>query len=344
MYKYEGAIAPYLHEITYSDYREDPDNHSAGSDECFGCSSARNGNFVGRNLDLTYTNNFEVLVHMKAKEGRYESIGVACHTGLREENMLDNKYDKELELLPNHTYDGINEKGVYCNVNVVPAEDTSKLTGTNPSAEKTVILPFIVRYILDNASSADDAIEKLKNINITGKIMEFSAHYMICDKDKTYIVEIIDNKLVAQEKTGDQQIMTNYYCNLDTITEHASGVERYSILKENYNEGATFDGMFNLLQRVKYSNIYKIENQYNYKSEFMYQSQLKRITNLEKYRDPFAEMCNEYQQMIKDNDRDLGRECGYWFTMHNSTYDIVNKKLQLVVQEDYEHPYEFCLD
>ena len=47
-------IAPYLYEITYSDYREDLNNETHSDMEVFGCSSVKNGNFYGRNFDYIF--------------------------------------------------------------------------------------------------------------------------------------------------------------------------------------------------------------------------------------------------------------------------------------------------
>lgn len=313
MYEYKGSIAPYLHEINYTDYREDTEHHSASSDEVSGCSSVRNGNFVGRNLDLVYDYCPEFIVRVEANENHYASLAVACHSGLREDILLNGKYDKELELVPNHTYDGINENGVYCNVNVVSAEDTGELTGTNPQAKDSVYLPFLVRYVLDHSTSADHAVQLIKDANIYGKIMTFNSHYMICDKDKTYIVEFIDNKPVVKEKTGNQQVMTNYYHNMDKINEHAMGVERYQTLQANYASGDSMDGMFKLMQMVQYSKMYTSDSLVNVASEFFEQSVINANKNsdLSEITKIYNDLKSDYSAIIKNGNRDAAIEKGY---------------------------------
>lgn len=44
-------------------------------------------------------------------------------------------------------------------------------------------------------------------------------HYMISKPEKTYVVEFINNEIVVQE----QNIMTNYFINMDEIPEHPDG-------------------------------------------------------------------------------------------------------------------------
>lgn len=254
MYTGLKAIAPYTHQITFSDFEYDSDLQTISTDKVFGCSSVRNGNYYGRNFDYIYNDTPEFVVRMKASDERYASIGVAQHWGLREADLLAKSYDKQLELVPNLTLDGINENGVVANINVVPRQDVAEVTGTNPDGEKLHML-HMVRYILDNAASATEAVDLLAGRNIYGDLGDKYLHLMVADEKKTYIVEFLDNKLVAKEKTGNEQIMTNYYNNLDDYTEHAMGVERYQILQNNYDMSNSVEGMFELLQKVSFNNI-----------------------------------------------------------------------------------------
>lgn len=260
MYSDLKVIAPFTHEITFSDFKYDTDLQTISTDKVFGCSSVRNGNYYGRNFDYIYNDTPEFVVRMKGSDERYASIGVAQHWGLREADLQAKSYDKQLELVPNLTLDGINQKGVVANINVVPRQDVAEVTGTNPNGEKLHML-HMVRYILDNAASAKEALDLLAERNIYGDLGDKYLHLMVADKKKTYIVEFLDNKLVAQEKTGNEQIMTNFYNNLDDYTENAMGVERYKILQENYDMGNSVQGMFELLQKVSYINIGKMDNE-----------------------------------------------------------------------------------
>lgn len=337
-------IAPYLYEITYSDYREDLNNETHSDMEVFGCSSVKNGNFYGRNFDYIFNDTPEFIVHVEATDNRHASLGVATHYGLRENLMSQNAYDKQLEIIPNLTLDGINDAGVIASINVVPGkEDVGQLTGTNPG-EKDLNAAFAVRYILDNASSADDAVELLKKRNIFGTAVdEMYLHIMIADQNKTYIVEFINNELVAEEKTGSEQIMTNFYNNLPELTEHSAGVERYAILKANYDEGNSFVGMRNLMKRVKYSNAYNYSTEPWY-SESAPQSIINN-TNEETYqifKEQFDNIREDYWNYRANDIRNPANKA-FWQTTHNSIYDIENRKLRVTVQEKYSEYYDFKL-
>ena len=344
MYSDLKKIVPYLYEITYSDYREDTNADTHNTMDAFGCSSVRNGDFYGRNFDYIFNDTPEFVVHMKASENRHASLGVATHYGLRENLMEQNAYDTQLELIPNLTLDGINDAGVIASINVVPGkEDVGELTGTNPDG-KDLDAAFSVRFILDNADSADEAVELLKSRNLYGTaVNDMYIHIMIADPQKTYIVEFINNQLVAQEKTGDEQIMTNFYRNLPELTEHAAGVERYQILKENYNEATSLAGMRNLMKRVKYSNAYNYSTEPWY-SEAVPQSILKNPSSedSEAYYAHYDDIRKDYWNYITNDIRNPANG-SFWHTTHNSVYDIKNKVLRLTTQEDYSNFYDFAL-
>ena len=345
MYSNVKKIAPYLYEISYTDYRIDENSDTHKTAEAFGCSSVHNGNYYGRNYDYIFNDTPEFIVRVSKTDTRHASIGVATHYGLRENLMERGEYDEQLELIPNFTLDGINDAGVIASINVVPGEpDTGKLTGTNPDGED-LDMAFVVRYILDNADSAEHAVELLKSRNLYGTAVDdMYLHVMIADANKTYIVEPIDNQMVAMEKTGNEQIMTNFYTNLPGLTEHAAGVERYAILQENYDEGSTLVGMRDLMKRVKYSNAYNYANYPVWYSESIPQSLINNQNSPE-----FAGYLEIYEDIQKDywnyitNDIRNPANGAFWHTTHNSVYDIEKRMIRVTVQEDYSNYYDFTL-
>lgn len=345
MYTEPKQIAPYLYEMTFTDYTVDKENVTHNSMEAFGCSSVRNGNYYGRNFDYIFNDSPEFVVHVTATDDRHASLGVATHYGLRESNLLKGEYDKQLELIPNLTLDGINDAGVIASINVVPGkEDVGELTGTNPAGDP-LHAAYVVRYILDNADSADEAVNLLKARNIYGSaVSDLYIHVMIADPTKTYVVEFIDNKLVAEEKTGDNQIMTNFYVNLPELTEHSSGVERYQILKDNYAEGDSMVGMRNLMARVKYSNAYSYSNEPVWYSESVPQSIINNPTEeqYEYYMEKYDNIRKDYWNYVTNDIRNPANPA-FWHTTHNSVYDIEKRMLRVTVQENYSDYFDFTI-
>lgn len=333
-------VAPFLYEIHYDDYTPNPTVELAGGTIASGCSAVRNGNFYGRNLDFYYNNMPQFVVHIAAKPGRYASLAVCgCPDFSDQELFACSTETFFMERIPNFVYDGINEKGVACNVNVVPAKDTAPLTGTNPGAPR-ICSWALLRVILDQAASAREAIELLGRYDIVGTMGTYNFHYMICDKKDTFIVEIIDNKLVCIE----QKIMVNFYHSLPKVTPHGSGVERYQILKENYAEGNTWDGMANLLKRVRYSRAYQLDTQPPWYSEFVGMKDAKSGVELTNDNKP-ADVLPVIQPMnarFVHRDRD-SNDKAVWITVSNSTYDLEKRALRLVVQENYNDVFYFSL-
>lgn len=277
----------YLYEVTYDDYSWDDvtdwmengkNNENAGA---FGCSSVHNGNFYGRSFDFCFTDMCEFLVRTPKTKDRYASIGMSiadCHVNEEKVNKIIDGTGGEQEklnekMIPFTMVDGINENGVVCNTNVVPAKDLPAhegeeqyhTHGTNPG-KPDLFYQFMPRFILDNATSAKQAVELLKNRNITAinskgeyrdylgvSKMGYELHCMIADKNDTYIIELVEDRMSII--AGD--IMTNFY--YSNVSPSGAGFERHHTLWDYYDEGFTLEGMENLIQRVQYSPCYDPE-------------------------------------------------------------------------------------
>lgn len=343
MYYDLNKIAPYTHEITFNDFRYDDNLDTINNAPAFGCSSVRNGDFYGRNFDYIYNDTPEFVVKMKGSDSRYGSISVCQHWGLRDDELEAGKYDKQLELIPNLALDGINEKGVTANINVVPYDDVTKVEGTNPEGEKLHML-HMVRFVLDKADSADKAVELLKTRNIYGDLHKSHyLHMMVADKDKTYIIEFLDNKLVAQEKTGNEQVMTNFYCNLPEITNHAMGIERYKILQDGYDTVNSVDSMAELMKKASFIHLPELNLSTAWGSDTGYsQSEIKVNTDEEKTL-WFDLYLKKYNPFIASESNRKNPDSGVWITVHNTNYDMKNKTLKLYFQQDYNKSYDYQL-
>lgn len=374
-------IAPYLHEITFNDYVYDSKFVTTKDAQDFGCSSVRNGNFYGRNFDYVFNDVPEFIVRVKAdkKKKRHASIGVATHFGIHEDKLLKGEYKDQIDLIPNITLDGINDAGLICSHNVVSIEP-NKVDGveykpeTNPDKEgaKQLHMLFVPRYILDNAATVDEAIDLLTrdDINIMGNLNgEHNLHIMIADANRTCVVEFFHKKestghnhfdVVWEDKTEDNQIMTNYYLNngdnVNFTNEKKQGDERYEILKAGYSTSNSFDGMTNLMKQVKFSIAYSTSHTKDpmkkddkpvltaeWYSENIDQSVLyPTFTPDEDFFEKLNKLKADYWQAIA-LDKRVPAEPKFWQTTHNSTYDMEKKHLRVVVQEQYEVYFDYYL-
>lgn len=337
-------LADYLWEVTVDDYCSEVPNFMVDKLGVeFGCTAVRNGNFYGRNLDFFVSEVAEIVIHTTAKDGRHASLGVGRLNTKTDEEIAKGITAEEMALLPWGMFDGINDAGLYCNMNVTPACDSGiPHTSPNPGFPE-VNCGFLIRALLDNCATVDEAIEFVNTHNVTGLTMGgFNLHFMIGDPERTVVLEFIDNKAVF----GEYNIMTNFLVNkLPEYTPHADGIERYNIIAENYDEGGkSMEGMYNLLKRVRFSQCYDPETKPFWKSEFAGEECNRTIdcTVEEVLADPTV------QEDFKNfkNFKETGyytREMGLWFTTHTSIYDIANRKLMLSIRENYDQKFEFSL-
>lgn len=335
-------VADYLFEVTVDDYSAEAPNDLVDiATTEFNCSAVRNGNYYGRNLDFFISEISEVVVRTPAKEGRHAVIGVSRLMHMTDAEIEAGVSADQLAILPWGMFDGINDAGLFCNMNVTPAGDSGiPHTSPNPGMPQINCM-FLLRALLDNCASVEEAIDFVNSHDVIGMDKGgFDLHFMIGDPHRNVILEYVDNKAVFV----DGNIMTNFLVSeLPVYTPHADGMERYDILSENYAEGCTMEGMWNLLRRVRFSQAYDPETKPFWKSEFVGEP-YNINTPLEEI------LANPQVQADIANFKNF-KETGYytpemhlWYTLHNSTYDIENKTLWVTIHEDYEHRYEFKLD
>lgn len=308
------------------------------------CSTIRSGSYFGRNFDFFYSKLCEYVVYTPHTSSRYASLGISCPLGeITNEQISETNVSKFSSLIPYFTWDGINENGVVFSANVVPAKDLKHRTsGTNPEKE-ALYTPFIGREILDYAASANEAVQILENRNIiTPDIFLLSSHdlhFMIADDKETYVVEFFDNKLTIHH---DAKLMTNFYLS-DPYLPHSCGLERYQLLKANYEQGGKgVNEMSNLLKNVRYSRAFDTNTNPFWYTEYLgYNLMLGNditIYNVHQYDNYIRE------EAKKISYKERGGIASPWFTLHSSIYDIPNRSLRLFTQENYDICYEFSSD
>lgn len=331
-------VADYLFEVTVEDYSSEAPNDLIGlATSEFNCSAVRNGNFYGRNLDFFISEISELVLRTPAKNGRHATLGVTRLLHMTDAEIEAGVTKEQLAVLPWSVFDGINDAGLICNMNVVPSSD-SGIPHTSPNPGMPDInCVFLVRAILDNCATVQEAKEFVESHNVIGMDKGgFDLHFMIADPQTTVVLEYIDNKAVFTETN----IMTNFLVGVPEYTPHADGIERYDILKANYEESNTMEGMWNLLRRVRFSQAYDPAVEPFWKSEYTSEpfdinTPLEEILASPKAQADIANFKHFKETGEYSSDMHL------WFTVHNSTYDIENKTLWLTIREDYEHRYEF---
>ena len=309
-----------------------------------GCSSTRNGNFHGRNLDFYVNEHADLVITTLAGKDRFASIGTSgtfppCTRPIIEDGTITE------EIYAGSCYymtDGINENGVVVNCNVVPYGECERTTGTNPG-KPAVLTNGVVRYILDHAKSVDHAVQLIKeDINIVVPSVEkfpFESHWMISDADKTVVVEIWNNEIVVV----DDCVMTNFYLS-HPDTDLGIGHERYQTLKKFYDEGATAEGMQALMSRVWYSKCYSTETEPLWLSEALDHGCGFTWTDIKEGKIDEAmviTMRDAQNYGSVEHQKDL-RDGVNWYTTHSIVYDIENRTLSMIEQEN-DKAWKFSL-
>lgn len=310
------------------------------------CSSVRKGNFYGRNYDWYYNDAVEFVVRTPRYKNRHASLGVAQLSSLTKDVVEDRIPLTDYKLLPFMMLDGINDCGVVCNINVVPSGDMGDTTGTIPLVHRqySICQMMLVRFILDNFSTALSAVEYLRDyVSIyapkksDGSLQE--CHFMVADENNTFLLEFINNSLVVTEMIN-KPYMTNFYVNgvtydsennvdLTSVTPFGSGIERFNIITESYSTLENQNDFIALMKSLRFTNAYKNEQVPYWKTEFVGHysfGDLVVTDDISKFSDVIAEV----QYLFEHRDRSTSDT---WQTVHTTVYDIVERKMVILVQE-----------
>ena len=352
-------VADYLYEYEADGYGTEAPVISDKVLADFSCSSVRNGNFYGRNLDFKINELCEFIVRTRATaERKHASIGVAnpVFIDITNEKVDAGLTDEDLKSIPWMTMDGINDAGLVCNINVVNKNDIAENAHIHTNSGKPeIMVMFLVRALLDNCGSVEEAKEFIKDHDIVpvpaGLAGVWDCHFMIADPDNTVVVEFTGEE-GSEVKFVETNIMTNFYNHMYEATGeyplHACGVERYEILKAGYDSANTMEGMWELLKKVQFTQAYKESTEPFWCSEYydvipsfdehpMEYWTKERVLEEEM---PAIEV-DAYKLYERTGEYDLRNNL--WHTTHNSTYDIANRSLWVTIREKYEKRYEFKL-
>jgi hypothetical protein len=118
-------------------------------------------------------------------------------------------FGSRLLFSPRVTIDGVNEYGLAVAILSVPISDTPY----DPEKPTTDELGMM-RLILDNARTVNEAIEKINEYNII--IYEGSEHFMIADASgDSAVIEFIDDQIIVCRDDNSWQVCTNFVLSQD---------------------------------------------------------------------------------------------------------------------------------
>lgn len=310
------SLPKHLYELSYDDtYPADAAWLYAqlGPSELGRCSAVRRGGKLWRNYDWTFDSSAEFAVRVSGSETRFASVGMASvGSRLNENDVASGVYSRYYRCLPGMVLDGINEKGVVCEINV----DGGPKTGWHGDAEDDGIhILAAVRWVLDHGESARQAAAWIADhiIQPTG-YMNF--HFMVADATATYIVE---NGVYSDYTEHNTKVLTNFA--VFDPAHAGSGFERYGILAGGAD-----------IRSVWFTKAYEVGNTWH--SDFESPEQ-------------HAAAIAQWAAQGTDKEAHRGKTTtsgkAWWQSVHTTEYDFAAKTMKVAVQEQDEW-FTFAVD
>ena len=195
-----------------------------GGCSAFYTTGSEGGYRTGRNYDLPHkdkngnTTGLNLVVRCNP-EGRYSSVGVAdiamlSRIGLNyTEGSLDKRQltDVLLSLAPYICVDGINEKGLCVSILALDLKEGETAVFQTAEGKESDIITGLLRRILDNCASVDEAVEMAQNVNLVNTFGSDFHLFVTDDLGKSAAFEWRYNTLVVTYT----DMITNFYVAFD---------------------------------------------------------------------------------------------------------------------------------
>lgn len=290
-------LPPYLHEVSFDDvYPNDAAwfYQQVGHAYTGHCSARRNGNVLERNFDWKFNEAPTFVVRISAAAGRFASLGVATIGDLVTEGQVNShQWFPYFRCLPGHTVDGVNERGVVCEVNVTD--------GTWPRTEGEIHGLGAVRWALDYGTNAQQVAEYLADHVYLPEGFGGNLHWIVADAVSTYIVE--DGEAIPM--TEQPVVMTNF------SQDRTGG--------EGYERWASLTNLATTIESQWWTKAYDRD------------TRPIRLTDLGPDYEQIWTYWAQYPKELHRNQKIGG--IGWWQTVHCSKYDISGRALVIAVQE-----------
>lgn len=329
------------------------------------CTALRKGNQLGRNYDWTYDKQVEFLVRTKAHNGRYASIGITGSISALTTDTIG-EYSEEFKYMPFRMLDGMNEKGLTANVNMLNHDEQRSLPveGTTPRLEEreAICSAMLVRYVLDNFATPQEACEYIRDyVRVyppyhDGQTTDL--HFALSSKEQLYYLCFEpDNGGVFRTAIADVKdqplpfVMTNfrmwwaqriydsetgYYDRFadpdyDYVEKYGMGIERANLCLDFVRDTSGSQTMMNFLTYdIKYTNAYNTYTDPQWLTEFVAQYSQEDLA-----RDSASEDFERILGIVRQRYAERSRETALtWQTVHSVVYDLDNLTMQLAVQEN----------
>ena len=196
----------------------------------------------GRNLDFKFTYTLAAMLRTNPGKGAHKSLGIAGLQFLKmpPASLDDGKCDiSPLIAAPYVTLDGMNDSGVAFSVLALSKGPSTKQFDTG---RKDISTTVAIRYVLDRATSVDNAIELLSNYNMFAKGAESekgSYHFLLADAGgKCVVLEYIlpEGETSSVMKVIEADCVTNGYLTEGWDEVCNGGADRLKTLRDRLAE------------------------------------------------------------------------------------------------------------
>lgn len=290
----------------------------------FTCQDSDGNRYFGRNYDFSTTTS--MIVRTNPKDGRYASISSVDlqFLGINDGAHLSSLMDKLICLAaPYAPLDGINEKGVSCGI-YMSYQGGDDVVSTNQNTDKPDLTSTtMLRMILDYADSVDKAVELVSKYDLHDSA-NTSFHYMVADSTgKSAILEWV-NATDATDLDGSKRELKVIYNNDDSFVGEKEGNNDFQYVTNFINTPGYYES-----DDAKYGL-----DRYN-EIEYMINpdgTNTQGIISKDKALDIL-------QRVGRRNwDNVIGSSDKNGITVWSALYDLTNKKLVWVSNEEFDNP------
>jgi len=327
------------------------------------CTGVHKGTMQLRQLDWYYNEEVEFVIKMNKcleKGVKYSSIGVTAASPkltwkIVRDHILNNRYNPYFDILPYLTVDGVNEKGIFAQSNVVEVNGVEHININPTSKNDCCCSIMLVRFILDhvgNINELEDYLNTLHLYNAPRDKVVYNNHVMVSDSlGNTRIIEFKENSF---EIISSFPVMTNFRTNngfkANGISADWTSVEHNGIGLERWETGMTFvndgnpetlQGFKTLRNELNYTHAYdrpfeknvtwltdNLSSDLSVCDAFNYHHDL--ITDDRK--EIYDGSLSEYRKMYDNRSRIDGNKT--WITTHGAIYDLANLSCNLQTQQN----------
>lgn len=322
---------------------------------------------VGRNMDYGFSKKCAYIIRT-AEPNKLKTLGFAYATNKTSPDFDDLKWhgisDEWYRIMPFFCTDIINEKGLYCEIdmrNIERDPSTGKsifrCEGTNPSTGVDVHMVALTRFIAANCEDVESAVKYVKqNINVFNNENDWNFSFMLADAKGNYgLLEFGYDKVWFEPGVKCQ---TNYFLNGDPgkNCKNKFGIGRREYLLNHLDEVTDGWSMFNLINQLSYSNVYKGKycpfDMRSETSDFMPFDEIEYEWLMPDYTEEdhptevkkvYSIINDKLKELWKLSEEERRKLSWYWQSTFTEVIDIPTKTIHIRMFEDNNYVFDFKL-